>query len=104
MYSESEYGRVRRLLREHRQKMVVMDDVISDHGLRPLLENRMVEYTGNSNFWLGFQPGMDDATFTDPLGEARETIRGLRAELAERSTLVGSFPEKAPPPWAPHPP
>ena len=30
------------------------------------------------------------------------TIMGIYA--AERSTLEGSFPEKAPPPWAPLPP
>ena len=42
------YAKKRRLLREHRRNMCVMDDVIQDNGLHEELEARMVDETGKS--------------------------------------------------------
>ena len=54
------YAKRRRLLRDHRVNMRVMDDVILDYGLDEELEARLVRETGNTNFFLGQDVDLDE--------------------------------------------
>ena len=77
------YNKKRRSLREHRVNMRIMDDVIEDHGLAGELENRLVDETGNTNFWLGIDSEMDeDSDQYDPqaIAEARASARLVQSD------------------------
>jgi hypothetical protein len=52
--------------------MRVMDVVIRDHGLAEELEERMVDETGNTNFWLGHQRKMDEDSDQEDPGSNRK--------------------------------
>ena len=83
------YSKRRRLLREHRVKMRIMDDVITDHGLEDELEDRLMWETGNSNFFLGIDAGMDEPSDAeDPEQQLRTTVDSLFAEAVDQSTMV----------------
>ena len=85
----TKYSKKRRLLREHRRNMRVMDDVIRDHGLAEELEDRMVEETGNSNFWLGHQSEMDeDSDQEDPEAVAKQRANDLLQESKDKQAFV----------------
>jgi hypothetical protein len=69
--------------------MRIMDDVIADHGLEHELEDRLIEETGNSNFFLGFQASMDDPSDAeDPEQQLRTTVDSLSAEAVDQSAMV----------------
>ena len=70
--------------------MRIMDDLIHEHGLDEELEDRLVEATGNTNFWLGPDPEhMDEPSDAeDPEEQLRATVDGLRAEAADRQAMV----------------
>ena len=83
------YAKRRRLLRDHRINMRVMDDVIEDHGLGEELENRLVEATGNVNFFLGLDAELDESSDADdPEQQLRTTVDSLRSESADVQCLV----------------
>ena len=87
----TEYSKKRRLLRAHRRNMRVMDDVIKDYGLAEELEDRMVEETGNSNFWLGHQSKMDeDSDQEDPEAVAKQRANDLLQESKDRQAFVAA--------------
>jgi hypothetical protein len=67
------YAKKRRLLREHRVNMRIMEEVIWEHGLADVLEARLEDETGNTNFWLEHDPEeMDESSDTeDPEQQAR---------------------------------
>jgi F0F1-type ATP synthase alpha subunit len=65
------------MLRRHRDNMRVMDNVITDHGLQEVMEEEMVEVTGNTNFWLSFDNEMDEDS------DAEDTERALVEENRE---------------------
>ena len=85
------YSKRRRLLRDHRRKMRVMDDVINDHGLAEVLEDRMIQETGTSNFWLGAdcgKNGMDeDSDEEDPEAALREEVDALRGDAVDKKSF-----------------
>ena len=84
-----DYAKKRRLLREHRVNMRVMDDVILENGLDEELEDRLVQETGNTNFFLGLDADLDEPSDAeDPEEELRATVEGLRAEAADQRSLV----------------
>ena len=71
--------------------MRVMDDVIRDHGLAEELEERMVEETGNSNFWLGHQRKMDeDSDQEDPEAIAKQRVKDLLQESKDKQSFVAA--------------
>ena len=71
--------------------MRVMDDVIRDHGLAEELEERMVEETGNSNFWLGHQKKMDeDSDREDPEAIAKQRVNDLLQESKDKQAFVAA--------------
>jgi hypothetical protein len=88
------YAKKRRLLREHRKQMRVMQDLIDDHGLASELEEDMVAETGNNGFWLGYDTGfggMDEGSdVEDPEADAKEEMQDLRQEAADQQRLVSA--------------
>ena len=53
------YAKKRRLLREHRRSMRIMQELVNENGLTSELEERLTDETGNTNFWLGVDSDMD---------------------------------------------
>ena len=83
------YAKKRRLLRQHRRNMRVMVDVIQENGLGGELANQMVEETGNTNFWLGYQSSMDEGSDEDdPMLILHQENLRLRQEEREREAFV----------------
>ena len=81
----------RRLLREHRRNMRVMDDLIAENGLSQELEERLIEETGNTNFWLGSDSEMDaDSEQEDPEASAKRQVSELLQEAADRRSFVAA--------------
>jgi hypothetical protein len=69
--------------------MRVMDVVIRDHGLAEELEERMVDETGNTNFWLGHQRKMDeDSDQEDPEAIAKQRVNDLLQESKDKQAFV----------------
>ena len=81
------YAKKRRLLRQHRAEMRVMDDVIDSAGLQ-----EWVEEEGIDRFWLGLDDrpgGLDeDSDGEDPEAIAKQQVRELRQEAADRRAFV----------------
>ena len=71
-----------RLLRAHRKNMRVMEEFIQERGLEEELEQRMIDETGNTNFWLGHIDYMDEDS------EQEDPEAALRQELADKSAFV----------------
>ncbi len=67
-----------------------MDDVIHENGLDEEREDRLVEATGNTNFWLASDSEEMDAPSEaeDPEEQLRATVDGLRAEAADQRAMV----------------
>ena len=66
-----------------------MDDVIHENGLGEELEDRLVEETGNTNFWLASDSDLDEPSDAeDPEEQLRATVDGLRAEAADQRAMV----------------
>ena len=66
-----------------------MDDVIVDNSLEQDLEDRLIEETGNTNFFLGLDVDLDEPSDTeDPEQQLRATVDSLRTEAADQSALV----------------
>ena len=76
------YAIKRRLLREHRVQMRVMDNVIRHHDLEEKAEAFVAEETGNTGYYLGWDSEMDEASDE----EAPE--QELRAAAADQSAMV----------------
>ena len=63
-----------------------MMDLIEDEELEDELEDRMIEETGNTMFWLGVDPsGLDETSdCEDPMA----VMPAMRQELDEREDFV----------------
>ncbi len=72
--------------------MRVMDDLIADHNLGQELEDRLIEETGNTNFWLGEDSGQDsmdeDSDQEDPEAVLRQQVQDLRREAADKKAFL----------------
>jgi len=76
------YSKKRRLLREHRVQMRVMESLIAEEGLGERLEDIMVEETGESQFHLGTDSEMDeDSDQEDPEAALRDENKDKQAFL-----------------------
>ena len=62
--------------------MRVIDEFIQEQGLEEELEERMIDETGNTNFWLGHIDYMDEDS------EQEDPEAALRQELADKSAFV----------------
>ena len=67
-----------------------MDDLIHENGLGEELEDRLVEETGNTNFWLASESeSLDEPSDAEDQEEQlRATVGGLRAEAADQRAMV----------------
>ena len=69
--------------------MRVMDDLIEDNGLKEECEDRMVEETGNTNFWLGSDSELDESSDKeDPEATAKDQLNSLRQESEDTEQFV----------------
>ena len=69
-----------------------MVELLEDNGLEGELEERLVEETGNTHFWLGVAdgPGMMDegSDQEDPEAVANDKVHGLAGEASDRTRLL----------------
>ena len=85
----TEFSKKRRLLRNHRMNMRIMQEVIDGHGLASTLEERLIDETGNNNFWLGEDSDMDaDSDQEDPEAVAKQQVIALLQESDDRKSLI----------------
>ena len=70
--------------------MRVMDDLIEDHDLTDELQERLIDETGNTNFWLGEDPGgMDEGSDQeDPEAILRRRNQLLQEEVNDKRAFV----------------
>ena len=82
------YGKKRRTLREHREELRIAVGILDDYGLHEAFEEEVIEATGNSPFWLGYDvdepDGMDepDDPLTDPMLAVQRNMAEERESLA----------------------
>ena len=80
---------MRRLLRDHRANMRIMEGVLDHHDLTFQLDALLVEHTGNTNFWLGEDEFMDEPSDAeDPEATLRAENAALRGAAADQSAMV----------------
>ena len=77
------YSKKRRLLRNHRTHMRIMNDIIEEHGLADELEERLVEETGNINFWLAENEDLE-AALRQEIDDKQAFLAGAQCILAAR--------------------
>jgi hypothetical protein len=77
------YARKRRRLREHRAQMRVMDDLIAEAGLERELEERLIEETGNTGFWMGQDSELDEGSDREDPERQLLDERGARLQLLQ---------------------
>ena len=83
------YSKKRRLLRDHCDNMRIMDEFVRDGGDEHWLEQRIIEETRNTNFFLGSDSHMDQASDAkDPEKTVREEVRTLKAEKVDAQAMV----------------
>ena len=90
----TQYAKKRRLLREHRDEMRIMFDLIDAYGFEFELNERLLDETGNNGFWLGYGPhdlGSDEEE--DPEENLREEVRELKSQLTDRTALIQALTE-----------
>ena len=88
------YARKRRLLRDHRANMRIMEQLIDHHDLSEELDDLLIQHTGNTNFWLGDDSFLDEPSDTeDPEETLRAANAGLRSDAADQSTMVQAVPQ-----------
>ena len=75
---------MRRCLRAHREQMRVLDSLVDDD-----LNDLLLESTGDSMFWLGEHPFMDEPSDAEDVEVVlRAENAALRASAADQSTMV----------------
>ena len=88
----SQYSKKRRLLREHRWEMRTMGALLAEHGLLDEMDDRVLEATGNTGFWLGLDDGpggMDETSDNeDPEAEAIARADALQQESVDRQGFL----------------
>ena len=77
------YARKRRRLREHRQQMHVMNDIIDEAQLADVLEERLIEETGNTGFWLDYDTDLDEGSDKEDPERLLLDERGARLQLLQ---------------------
>ena len=80
---------MRRMLRDHRAQMRIMENLLDHEDLSSELDDMLVEFTGNTMFWLGEHEFMDEPSDAeDPEAVLRAENAALRAAAADQSTMV----------------
>jgi hypothetical protein len=74
--------------------MRIMDDIIDEHGLSSGLEERLIDETGNTNFFLGHVPQCDeDSDQEDPEAVAKQRVSALLQESEDKRAFVAAAQE-----------
>ena len=69
--------------------MRIMDELIEENGLTSELEERLIEETGNTNFWLGVDSDMDELSDEDdPEEMADSMVHRLYTEVQDKKSFV----------------
>ena len=85
----SRYARMRRMLRAHRAQMRIMETLLDHEDMSSELDDMLIEFTGNTMFWLGEHEFMDEPSDAeDPEAMLRAENADLRAAAADQSTMV----------------
>jgi len=85
----TDYARLRRLLREHRQEMRIMDDLIVENNLELELVVCTIAKTGKPGFYLGIDEDMDiDSEEEDPQAKLLKEVEALRSAERERQSFI----------------
>ena len=71
--------------------MRIMDDLIDEHDLSPDLEERLIDETGNTNFFLGEDSEMDEGSDEDdPEAVAKQRVNALLQESTDKQAFVAA--------------
>ena len=69
-----------------------MGGLLAEHGLLDEMDDRVLEATGNTGFWLGLDAGPDDmdedSDCDDPEAEAIARADALQQESADRQRFL----------------
>ena len=72
-----------------------MSEIIDEHGLPSEFEERLVDETGNTNFFLGDVPELDEDTDQeDPEAVARQRVSALLKESEDKRAFVAAAQEE----------
>ena len=86
------YSIKRRLLRNHRAAMRIMDELIVQNELDAELEELLIEETGNTNYYLGSDSEMDEPSDAEvpeqALRDLAAELKDLAAEGADQRAMV----------------
>ena len=63
--------------------MRIMDDLITDYDLEDELEERVIEETGHTSFWLGY-----DSEIMDESSDKEDPEKALRKEIDDKSHFL----------------
>ena len=89
------YAKKRRLLREHRQQMRVMEGFIEQHNLTEAYELEVAYELDTSVFWLGYDSGPDGMDEESCCEEPEEALQrdneALRQEATDRQALISAI-------------
>ena len=67
--------------------MRIMNDLIEDNDLDEELEDRVIEKTGNTTFWLGYIPELDEVEEDTEKLEMKET----KAEADDKERFIAAI-------------
>lgn len=70
--------------------MRVLEDLLNEHGVNDdEIQEAMIERTGNTGFYLGYDSDMDESSDReDPEKAAKDTAAAHAQELADRSQFL----------------
>ena len=69
--------------------MRIMEELVNEYGLTSELEERLIEETGNTNFWLGVDSDMDEPSDEDdPEEMADSMVHKLYTEVQDKKSFV----------------
>ena len=89
LQSLTPFGKKRRLLRQHREELRIAVGLLRDNNLGYEFEERVMDQTKNSPFWLGHQAdGMDESD--DP---ATDPMLATQAEQESQARLIAVLEE-----------
>lgn len=63
--------------------------LIEDNGLEEEMEEDMIAETGNTNYWLGYIPEMDEASdVEEPEAALKKEVAELREEAGDKQSMI----------------
>ena len=85
------YAKKRRLLRDHRAQMRVMESFIEQHNLTEAYELEVMYETEQSVFWLGYDDGVDGMDEESECEEPEAALHRENKELRQEATDQQAF-------------